>query len=644
MEQWIAICQRDLPKAPTECSTERVEKTAKAADALEKWAAVLTQFRPEDDAEVMIKRIDRLVAAKEAVDDQLAGLLSIRQEFIKLPEGPQQRQILNNYLSTTWLMIDLSGRMRYQLTDAINHVAYNLASQPEARERLIERLIAHKSTSGATILAYALFDPTGETPNNAVAASTEAKLRILKLIEVTGQRHMTYRLAEFIRNPTVAPELVVAAARTLREIGLPQDQRPEDVGNDDLPEPAISAAELHEMLTQIPAEQITSKVNQEREELIDWLARRMKLGLEEDVYRLEGYDVRPGDWLLMRNPSPYNLFTDLAPGLFTHVGVVAIEKGSDGKRRMVLVDLPETGTSIPAANVELYVQRTRHFMFVRHPDRKVADKMGAVAASIIGNESEFDLNFRTDRVLELKGQSKEGKKIKTYCAGLLLTCAQETPVPREEFFPIEEYPAPGHTATNLAKLGLSVGDDFISPTGSIFSPVLEIAGWTPPMYDPIREVQEAVFDHFAKQLKAKVLVPTPDTFQRLRLKLAEAAKNNERLQQAIAQAANINAGTDLVTAAKAAAVVETLDEIAYGSSGEFNSARNAMFAGPIEALQQRVSSEDLAEIKKYRARHADLYQRFSQRQITSRQLRIELVNYYAAQGRRKLDQRFFSAR
>jgi hypothetical protein len=42
----------------------------------------------------------------------------------------------------------------------------------------------------------------------------------------------------------------------------------------------------------------------------------------------------------MRNPSPYNLFTDLAPGLFTHVGVVAVETGSDGKRRMVVVDLP----------------------------------------------------------------------------------------------------------------------------------------------------------------------------------------------------------------------------------------------------------------------------------------------------------------
>lgn len=643
LEQWIEICKRGLPTSPTECTPDRVEATARAADAIEKWAAVLAQYRDVNDAGGMIERVERLVAAKEAVDGLLNSLLGFRKQFIEVKTGPEQREMLRNYLSCTWLMIDLSGRMRYQLTDAINYVAYKLASQPEAREQLIERLIAHKSTSGAAILSYALFDPPGPTPNNAVAATTQAKLRILKLIEVTGQRHMTYRLADFVRDPSVAPELVVATARTLREIGLPQDQRPEDVDNGDV-QPAITATELHEMLSQIPADQISSEVNQEREELLAWLARRMKMGLEEDSYRLEGYDVRPGDWLLMRNPSPYNLFTDLAPGLFTHVGIAAMETGSDGKRRMVIVDLPERGTSIPAMNVELYVQRTRHYMFVRHPNREVANKMGEVAASIIGNESEFDLNFRTDRVLDLKGQPKEDKKIKTYCAGLLLTCAQETPVPRDEFFPIEEYPAPGHTSENLAKLGLSVGDDFVSPTGALFSPVLEIAGWTPPLYDPSREVEEAVFDHFAQQLKSRVLVPTQNTFQLLRLKLAEAAKDNEPLRRAIAQAANINAGTDLVTAAKAAAVVETLDEVAYGCSDGFEAARRAIMSGPMDVLEQRLEKEDLDEIKQYRARHADLYERYRQRQLTPRQLRIELVNYYAAAGRKQLDQRFFGGK
>ena len=54
----------------------------------------------------------------------------------------------------------------------------------------------------------------------------------------------------------------------------------------------------------------------------------------------------------MRNPSPYNLFTDISPGLFTHVGVVASETGDDGVARIVLVDLPERGSRMPATKVD----------------------------------------------------------------------------------------------------------------------------------------------------------------------------------------------------------------------------------------------------------------------------------------------------
>ena len=105
-----------------------------------------------------------------------------------------------------------------------------------------------------------------------------------------------------------------------------------------------------------------------RGELLSWLDERRRAGLIERQYRLGAILVQPGDWLLMRNPSPYNLFTDLSPGLFTHVGVLALETGPDGKRRMVVVDLPERGTEMPATNVEIFVQRTMHFVVLRHDD------------------------------------------------------------------------------------------------------------------------------------------------------------------------------------------------------------------------------------------------------------------------------------
>ena len=116
-----------------------------------------------------------------------------------------------------------------------------------------------------------------------------------------------------------------------------------------------------------------------------WLDERAHKGLTEDRLRLGLFEVQPGDWLLMRNPSPYNLFTDLSPGLFTHVGVVAAETGKDGIRRLVLVDLPERGTTMPATNVDAFVNRSLHYVFLRHPDPAVAKKMGETAAEVIGS-------------------------------------------------------------------------------------------------------------------------------------------------------------------------------------------------------------------------------------------------------------------
>jgi hypothetical protein len=368
----------------------------------------------------------------------------------------------------------------------------------------------------------------------------------------------------------------------------------------------------------------------------------MKVGLEERSYAVGRFAVQPGDFLLMRNPSPYNLFTDLSPGLFTHVGVVTLEQGSDGIRRMVIVDLPEQGRSMSAANVDAYLPRTLHYVFLRHPDPAVGRRMGEIAASVIGNETEFDLNFRTDRVLALRGQPLAGRKIHTYCAGLLLLCAQETGRPRSEFFPVSETTAGGHTAANLKLLGLSFGQDFVSPTGALFSPRLEIVGRREPMYDPGREIEEAVFDYFATGLAERKLVPTPDAFQSLRLKVAEAAKLNPLLSGALAKAAGLNAEVDLVAAARAAAVIETLDEVAYAASGDFVDARDAIRAGPLDALKgQGYEADDIAWFRELRTRHTDLHRQWEQRQMSPRELRQSLVEFYIRQGRAGIDQRFF---
>ena len=369
----------------------------------------------------------------------------------------------------------------------------------------------------------------------------------------------------------------------------------------------------------------------------------MRDGLEGNTYRLGNFEVQPGDWLLMRNPSPYNLFTDLSPGLFTHVGIVTLETGSDGKRRMVVVDLPERGTSMPATTVDTFLKRTLNYVFLRDPDSAAAKKIGDAAAATIGDPTEFDLNFRTDRVAALKGKPLHGQTIHTYCAGLLLLCSQETGLPREAFFPITETTAGGYTRENLDKLGLSLGDGFVSPTGALFSTRLKIVGRNEPMYEAQREVEENIYDYFSQKLEQTALHQSPDAAQAMRLKVAEASKSNPLLAKALAASAGVSEQMDLVSAAKAAAVVETLDEIAYGASGQFLAARQAIMEGgdPNNADVRQASAEQRNTIDKYRMRHANLAAQWDQNQLGPRGLRIELVRYYTDLGRRQLDERFF---
>jgi hypothetical protein len=264
--------------------------------------------------------------------------------------------------------------------------------------------------------------------------------------------------------------------------------------------------------------------------------------------------------------------------------------------------------------------------------------MAGTAAEIIGNETQFDLTFQNEHVRELKGKPLKGELIHTYCAGLLHLCAQETSSPLSEFFPLIEGPPGGHCQENLKKLGMSIGDDFVSPTGALLSPKLEIVGRREPMYEPGREVKEQIYDHFADRLINKELQPSPDATQALREKLAGLAKFNPWLAQALAKANNVSEHLDLEAAAKAAAVIETLDEIADGQLRNFDLARAVMNSRD----ESRLTPQQRTAAPAFRKTHAALYQKFATGAITPRDARVALVKYYADEGKQKLDERFFT--
>lgn len=634
---WLDELDRATPRQPLAFSAATTDRLAKAAPAIEAWAAQVAEFRGAQTDAQFFDAVRELLTAKSRVDRILNTTLDVRRSFAALPENPARHEAMCRFLKTVSGLIDLTGRLRYLQVDALNAAAPRLVARPALRNRLLDLLLAERSSVGAFVAAQFCLAP----PEGAPAANIDQTTinKVLRLIEAAGDQTLLPLLAQAIGSGKLPAERVIALAETARAIGLPQEPWPDPI--EPLPPPPLTPKTLLEALNRLP-KRLPPDLARRRTDLTGWLERLAREGWTEERYRLGTIDVRPGDWLLMRNPSPYNQFTDLTPGLFTHVGVVTLAKGRDGLSHMVLVDLPERGSQVPAANLETYVLRSLNWCFLRHPEPAVAHGMAQAAHDVIGNEALFDLNFRLGRVLELKGQSLVGKKVETYCAGLLLLCALQTTAPREEFFPVREHPAGGHTPDNLAKLGLSMDDDFISPTGAMFSTRLELVGRREPMYDPRREVEEVVFDHFAHQMANATLVPSPDWFQSLRLKLAEASQTNDLLAEALATAARVNARTDLVSAAKAAAVVETLDEIAFGASREFLAARDALRDDPAEVLaRDGVAPDEVAEVARYQRRHAQLYRASKEGRLSPRQLRLALVKYYCQSGTHELDRRFF---
>jgi hypothetical protein len=617
-------------------SAAKARQLEQQAEEVDAWAA--EQWWGENSPEEIVATVGVLVQTKQRVDASLEQMLQLRTRFAERPLDEVHRQRVRSYLESTSQLIDLSGRLRHRLSEVIEAAAYFLDAHPEQFHQLLDLLIQRRVDVGAIVMSYMLLDPPPESGSEGYTA--QEKHRALQLINVTQQADLVPVVAEFVRREQ-NPALVVIGAELLRRLGLPQQPRADR--DPKLPETPIVAEQLQEILEKVDSQRLSEPLRECRRDLLVWLEQRRRRGILDDVYRLGALELRAGDWLLMRNPSPYNLFTDLSPGLFTHVGVVAVEEGSDGIRRFVVVDLPERGARIPAATVDAYLARTLHYFFVRHEDPEVGRRMGEAAAEMIGNEAQFDLTFQTSRVRELAGQPLRGALIHTYCAGFLLICAQHAGESLEAFFPLAESAAGGHMQENLGGLGLSIGADFVSPTGAVFSPHVQIVGRREPMYDPAREVQQAIYDHFARRMIQRPIAPSPDAWQTLRQKLAEASRHSPWLARALARAGNVNERMDLEAAARAATVIETLDRISEGNLNAFAEASQAILLGPLTPLvQSRLEEDQVDRLRAYQVRHAELFQAWIEGRIAARQLRSELVAFYVQRGRQQLDERFFA--
>jgi len=629
-----------VPRTLDDCrDSRRVAALEETCRAIDTSATRLMTLPAQADTAEVFRRLERVLAGKTRVDRLREQMFALRTEFVKEAAGEPRWLALRQYLRALNALTDLCGRLRFEQEEAITDAAYRVAAAPPMRDKLVDLLVRHRSSAGAEVMAWVLFDPAPNAPNGAKPASVATKQRVLEFLGQTGSFQVTPLLARFVREERRHPQLVVTAADVLRRVGFPQDPRPGE--SDEVARPPITAADLLPILRRLPRESLPAETARLRDDLVQWLQARADRGLEDGSYALGTYLVRPGDWLLLRNPSPYNRVTEMHPGLFTHVGVVTTEKGSDGRQRLVVADLTTNGTHIRVSNVDVLIREYRHFLFLRHPDAATARTMAEVAASILGNEAAFDLNYRIENVSALKGQSKQGKLIKSYCAGLLLLCGQETQIERARLFPIEEHIRPGKMAKNLGEIGISFGARFVSPTGPLFSTEFAIVGQREPAYDPASEIEEAIYDHFADCLVKHDLLNRWDTMQNIRVTLATAAKDNPALARLLAQINNVNPAMDLMAAAKAAAVHENLEATATGTSKEFLEAFTALTTGSAEELRKDgYTDKQIAQYLLMRQRHADLYRAFRDNKMELDTLRRALIAHYIAAGRLEIEKRF----
>lgn len=632
----LALWEATLPTDPATDADFSAGDCRASLAALDERLFVTRTLGPTGTLDDGLRKVELLAAVRKKVAGRLAELLSARHgRVVHAALPPVEAQVrFAGYLQAVRFALELQSRIDEHLEELHAVTGYRTANDPAARLRWVAWLLDRPDVRPERVLASLLVPPPPGVP-----APPELPLavrrRLIRTVGMSGRTDCVPPLVEALTEMADAGP-IVETLDALDRLGLPQPPRPGTPADDAGSQP-VSPGLLAGLIAELPPELLSPADSKRAAELAVAFKFRAEKGLPSDALRWGKLEVRPGDWMLVRNPAPYNRFTTLSPGLFTHVGVVAAEVGPDGRSRIVVTEMRERGRTVPATNFDLYLQDVSHYAVLRHEDPLAAAAMGKAAARLIGRPAQFDLDFRTDRVAE---HTAEGP-LRTYCAGFLLLCAQAAGRPREECFPVLEEIVGPRTIPNLDRLGMRLRTGFISPTGPFFAVRMRLVGWKEPRFDPGREVEEAVYDHFAARLTRVPLEPHHDSLQALRLRVAEAARGNPLLAQALATAANVDADVDLVRGAKALAAIETIDEVVLEAGRGFRDALAVVTGQRLAGNLPRTPAQEAAVRTEMQTRHADLIAARQAGTAHLRTIRTSLAEHYVRRGKRQLDERFF---
>ncbi|MGL4463113.1 MAG: hypothetical protein ACRC1K_13275, partial [Planctomycetia bacterium] len=374
-----SLLEEELPKSATGFSPGRMARLLAQIDAVE--SMILRAGRDSNDVREWSDAVARRMAAKRYVDRSIDVLLSLHGQFAALKPEEVRRDTVRRHRQSIHNLLALSGRMQHDLGERWRMAAARATPRPADRDRMVQLAAGSRSRLAAAIVSWWLID----TPLTAGVppAPAAVKQRILSAVAASRRQDVLPVLALYLQTagpPKDAVELDVrlSALEAAAAIGLPQEPlprgrrlEPADVAPHPRPVPATMLPEdLSTYLSNLPERAAWPADLKARADALDSIFRdRMTNGCDPNVYQIDGGEFQPGDWLLMRGSSPYHLFTDLSPGLYTHIGVVASYTPSDGKRRVVVVEVVEQAATVQAVLVEDVLPTTLHYMVLRHADR-----------------------------------------------------------------------------------------------------------------------------------------------------------------------------------------------------------------------------------------------------------------------------------
>ena len=191
--------EASLPRRASDCDAQRLGQLTAAAARLESQAAAWTWNQEDLSAAQLLETIERLVAARERLERCDHTVVELRSQFATLGASNEHRQTVRDYLAITSAVIDVSGRLRYLLRDAIDNATYALDPTQGDFDKLLDILQEHKVEVGADAMAFMLFDPPSESGLQPFPAAMKKK--VIRLMRSVRKPSSVVDLAQFLHSP-----------------------------------------------------------------------------------------------------------------------------------------------------------------------------------------------------------------------------------------------------------------------------------------------------------------------------------------------------------------------------------------------------------------------------------------------------------